>query len=240
MKEKFLYILEVKKVTEVCNILEISNYEFSKLREKVEKNYVLNDYENKLIDKMLNACEEELEFMEIFKEVSLVDRISNLVQLLTKYHKKVDVARYIGISDTHLNRLLSGLDKVKYNVETYKKLLEMYNNTEIMDFDIIPFEKYQYTGNKINLINFDNILNIEMSNLKNLNLDMKLIKKEVINLIEELREHGYKYTEIAKYLGVSNSLIHITLRGNFPKKEEKTKLMYLKLIKLKENLFQKA
>ena len=110
MNGKFEFLLDIKKSIEICEVLDISNYEFNKLKDKINLNYNLNSYETGLIDKLFAIYENELSEYDKFQKKSLNNRITDLAKVLVKYYKKVDVARSIGISDTHLNRILNGLD----------------------------------------------------------------------------------------------------------------------------------
>lgn len=230
MNGKFEFLLDIKKSIEICEVLDISNYEFNKLKDKINLNYNLNSYETGLIDKLFAIYENELSEYDKFQKKSLNNRITDLAKVLVKYYKKVDVARSIGISDTHLNRILNGLDKVKYSYEIYTSLIDLYNRTIILPYDILSDETYNYVSSVKE--DEDTTVNINEESVKEIlndDVDIEDMKEKIISMITLLKDSGLKYTEIAKLLRVSNSLVHVTLRGKFPKNEAKILNLYLKL-----------
>lgn len=234
MNEKFEFLLNIKKSIEICEALDISNYEFNKLKEKINLNYNLNNYETSLVENLYSIYSIELSEFEKFKNKSLNNRITDLAKILVKYYKKVDVARSIGISDTHLNRILNGLDKVKYTYEIYKHLIDLYNHTIILPYDILSDESYNYVCSENKNKDECELININEESLNkilNEDINIETMKEQIILMIQLLRNSGLKYTEIAKLLTVSNSLVHVTLRGKFPKNESKILNLYLKLKK---------
>lgn len=229
IKNKLEYLKEVNTEQDILNRLEINIYKYKKML----NGEVKASEESYYLEKINEQFKLELSREEELNEISIETRIKNLLNVLKGYYSIVKIGEYIGVSDTHLHRILDNKDKIKYSIDKLEKFEQLYYGTEILKEEEISY--YPHTYKKEYAIKKkDKFLGIEKHPLYK-EYDVAYLQEEIPNTLSYLRNTlGIKAIEIARRLEISNTAFHFAYKGKLPKNP--SKLMTKILIEFQEEL----
>lgn len=229
VKVRLAYLKEVCTEQEILTRLGINIYKYKKMLIGEIKESEYDYYINKIDDKF----KYELERKKDIDKISIDKRMTDLLFTLRDYYSIVKIGKYVGVSDTHLHRIMDKKDKVKYSLYKLKKLEELYYGTDILKEEEISYYPHTYKE-EFKMERVKKYNNIEKQK-EYVNYDVSHAEKVIPEKLKYLRDNvGIKGIEIARRLDISNTAFHFAYKGKMPKNS--VKLLNMIEVEFKEEL----